>query len=109
MALTPPTTITAASLATTLKVAAGTPVEDALQEATGLLESATAETFREIPVAVMDAMVVRVARAAYEGRTRSQYGGSQATQVQGEAVQRPPRDPLEAARPLLSRYVVGMA
>lgn len=110
MALTPATTITAAKLADLLKRPAGdAAVEDALTEAIGHLETATETTFRDIPVTVMDSMVVKVARACYEGRTRSMYGGGQATQVQGETVQRPPRDPLVAVQPTLARYVMGLA
>jgi len=111
MALTPATTVTAEKLADLLKRPAGdSAVADALSEAIGELETATANPFRPIPVAVMDSMVVKVARACYEGRTRSMFGGGQATQVQGETVQRPPRDPLAAVQPTLARYVgVGLA
>lgn len=110
MALVPDTTVTAAYLAGLLKRPAGeAAVADALQEAKDLLEGATATPFRPIPVAVMDSMVIKVARASFEGRSRSAYGGSQATQVQGETAMRPPRDPLAAAQPVLSRYVIGLA
>lgn len=110
MALTPATTVTAAKLAGLLKRPATDPdVADALAEAIAHLETATETPFRPIPVDVMDSMVVKVARAVYEGRTRSSYGGSQATQVQGETAMRPPRDPLAAVQPTLGHYVLGLA
>lgn len=110
MALTPATTVTAQALADLLKrPATDLAVTDALAEAIGHLETATEDVFRPVPQSVMDSMVIKVARAVYEGRTRSAYGGSQATQVQGETAMRPPRDPLAAVQPTLARYVIGMA
>lgn len=110
MALTPPTTVTAAFLANLLKRPADdADVTAALAEAVGHLTTATEMVFRPIPVEVMDTMVIKVARAAYEGRNRSMYGGSQATQVQGETAMRPPRDPLSAVQPILARYVLSLA
>lgn len=110
MALVPPPTVTAESIAVALKKPATDPaVEAAYATAVALLEDVTAKAWRPIPEAVMDSLVTRVTRAEYEGRTRSQFGGTQATQVQGETAMRPPRDPLAAAAPILALYVLGMA
>lgn len=107
MALT--TTITPESLAAALKRPPGPDVEQAYALAVGVLEDALAKAWRPVPVGVVDGMVLRVGRAEYEARSRSNHGGGQATQVQGETVQRPPRDPLATVSTILARYVDNMA
>lgn len=103
------TTVTPDSLAASLGRPAGeADVADAHAAALVLLEDYTADAWRPIPGPVLDQAVTATARALYEAKRRSSYGGGQATQVQGETAPRPPRDPLAAAGPILARYVVGI-
>lgn len=108
MALTPATTVTAASLAAAWKRPEAEALA-ALQAAIGHLEGATVGAFRPIPQGVMDDMVRRVARAVFDQGRQQSAGSPNTTQVQGQTAVRAPRDPLNVVAPILANYVVGLA
>lgn len=82
-------------------------VQHCLDVAVALLTDATEAAFREIPEAVCNDMVIRVARSVWENAKR-QHGGVATTQLGGETAVRTPRDPLAVVKPYLARYVVPL-
>lgn len=108
MSFTFTTSVTAASLAPRYKREVGDPeVIRVYAQAVERLTEATVDAFRPIPEEVCDEMVIRVARALWDG-ARQQNGTAQATQLEtGQTLARAPRDPLREVQPDLARYVIG--
>lgn len=108
MADTTATTVTSADLAARIGKPDAEPVQDALVAGRALLDDALAPAFREIPVPVLDEMVLSVGQAVYDRRKTANSTGGQLTVEGGQGVPRPPRDPLASVRAILALYVVPL-
>lgn len=107
MPTVPQTTLTPETLRERLGGGSGLTVDYAtrlLQEASGLVEDALTEAFRDVPVWAVDLCVERTARGLRDGAKAATGTGQVGV---GDAVPlRSPADPLTSSYPILRRYVV---
>lgn len=100
--------MTSADLAARIGKADSDQVVEALAAGRALLDAALVAAFREVPVEVLDEMVLSVGQAVYDRRKTATSNGGQLTTVEGQALPRTPRDPLASVRAILALYTVPL-
>lgn len=105
MAVTP---ITAAEMASSLKMKVDDPAVAGLFEAASeAVDLAFEKAWRAVPQATLNDCVVKVAGALRDGK-RSTNAGKQLATVEGGVATRAPLDPLDPIRSVIARYTVPL-